>query len=483
LSTVATRLGKIRGFSEKNVISFLGVRYAAPPMGGRRFMASEMAGRWRGEYDATQFPNRAMQNRTLSTLGLPVSGSVSEDCLFLNIVTPSVSGSLRPVIVWFHGGGFVAGSANEYDGTVLAGQGDVVVVTVNSRLGPFGFLDLAHFGAAYLGSASNGLRDQILALTWISENIQDYGGDPKNVTISGQSSGGSSVLSLLACPSADELYHKAVACSPTAVYSPQTNRAEDLADRLNCAPEDCLDVLLNMSAMDLVNMQIGSRITVDGHVVTRSTFEAIEDRGGNGVPLLTGTTLTEGSYYTKGDPQTRDHYPWLNNYLARDMLCGEDPGRYLDALRTAYPAASPGKIHEMVWTDMFRRTAITAAELSSTKGAGGWLYRFDLPVNASDSEHVGTPHACDMSFMFNTVAKAESHAYTFHDGKNPTVQSVGLSWSKRIVSMARFGNPNPSREDLPHWPRYEPENRSCFLVDDVASVVHDADSKHALLWR
>ena len=87
-----------------------------------------------------------------------------------------------------------------------------------------------------------------------------------------------------------------------------------------------------------------------------------------------------------------------------------------------------------------------------------------------------------MSFTFNTVANSESHAYTFHDVKNPIVQSVGLSWSQRIISMARFGNPNPSPMDLPHWPQYEPENRSCFLVDDVASVVHDADSKHALLW-
>lgn len=482
LTAISTRQGRIGGVSQGEVISFLGVRYGVPPVGARRFMASEMADGWHGVYDATHFPNRAMQNRTLSTLGLPVGGSVSEDCLFLNIATPSVAGSLRPVIVWFHGGGFVAGSANEYDGTVLADQGDVVVVTVNSRLGPFGFLDLSKSGADYLGSASNGLRDQILALTWISENIQDYGGDPKNVTISGQSSGGSSVLSLLACPSADDLYHKAIACSPTAVYSRKTNRAEDLADRLNCAPEDCLELLLEMSATDLVNMQIGSRITVDGHVVTRSTFEAIEDRGENGVPLLTGTTLTEGSYYTKGDPESRDHYPWLNQYLARDMLCGDDPDTYLEALKRAYPDASPGKMHEMVWTDMFRRTALTAAELSSTKGAGGWLYRFDLPVNARDGEHVGTPHACDMSFTFNTVANSESHAYTFHDVKNPIVQSVGLSWSQRIISMARFGNPNPSPMDLPHWPRYEPENRSCFLVDDVASVVHDADSKHALLW-
>ena len=179
MNTVATKIGKIRGISGNDVTSFLGVRYGEPPVGTRRFMASELAEGWTGVYEATNFPNRAMQTRSLSTLGLPVGGSLSEDCLFLNIVTPSVTGSLRPVIVWFHGGGFVAGSANEYDGTVLARQGDVVVVTVNSRLGAFGFLDFSQFGSAYLGSASNGLRDQILALQWISRNIEDFGGDPK----------------------------------------------------------------------------------------------------------------------------------------------------------------------------------------------------------------------------------------------------------------------------------------------------------------
>ena len=127
MNTVATKIGKIRGISGNDVTSFLGVRYGEPPVGTRRFMASELAEGWNGVYEATNFPNRAMQTRSLSTLGLPVGGSLSEDCLFLNIVTPSVTGSLRPVIVWFHGGGFVAGSANEYDGTVLARQGDVVV--------------------------------------------------------------------------------------------------------------------------------------------------------------------------------------------------------------------------------------------------------------------------------------------------------------------------------------------------------------------
>lgn len=483
LTTVVTRQGKIRGFSEDDVTTFLGIRYGAPPVGARRFMKSEMAGSWAGVASATSYPNRAMQSKALSTLGLPVGGSVAEDCLFLNLVTPSVTGKLRPVIVWFHGGGFVAGSANEYDGSVLARQGDVVVVKVNSRLGPFGFLDLSYFGSDYIGSASNGLRDQILALRWIAENIEDYGGDPNNVTISGQSSGGSCVLSLLACPSADDFYHKAIACSPTAVYSARTNRAEELTERLSCRPDDCLDRLMDMTAHEIVDLQLGARIVVDGCVVTRSTFAAIKERGESGVPLLTGTTATEGSYYTRGDPEARDHYPWLNEYLARDMLCGEDPSAYLEALRLAYPQASPGKIHEMVWTDMFRRLSITAAELSALHGIGGWLYRFDLPVNLAGSDHVGAPHASDMSFMFNSVAKPSSHAYTFHDTQDSTVQRVGLFWSAMVLSMARSGTPNESGMEVPFWRQYDPQDRSCLIIDEEFRIAQDLDSQHFSLWQ
>ena len=196
-----------------SVNTYLGVRYGQPPVGAMRFKASQMAEAWPGIYDATQYPNRAMQEKTLSTLGLPVGGAVSEDCLFLNIYSPKTDIKMRPVLDWFYDGIFVAGSANEYDGSVLAEQGDVVGVTVNSRLGVFGFFDWSYFGSAYEGSASNGIRDQILALQWLRENIEDYGGDPGNVTIFGQSSGGSSVLALLAAPAADGLNDEDVASS------------------------------------------------------------------------------------------------------------------------------------------------------------------------------------------------------------------------------------------------------------------------------
>ncbi|HCD27792.1 MAG TPA: hypothetical protein DER02_09740, partial [Gammaproteobacteria bacterium] len=486
LSIVSTRLGRIRGFEEDGVTTFLGIRYGTPPVGARRFMPPQMAEGWQGVFAATDFPNRAMQDKTLSTLGLPVGGSISEDCLFLNLVTPSVRGESRPVLVWFHGGGFVAGSANEYDGSVLAAQGDVVVVTVNARLGVFGFLDLTYYGDVYAGSSSNGLRDLMLALRWIKENIEDYGGDPNNITVFGESSGGSSILSLLAAPEADDLFHKAIACSATAVYRPKTDRTKALSERLKCSRDDCLDVLLQMPAHDLLDLKVGGSICVDGAVVTRPTFQAIEERGSAGVPLLTGTTATEGTLYTKGNPEHQEHYSWLNKYLATDMLCGSDPAPYLDALRAHYPAASPGKIHEMVWTDMFRRICTTAAELSSAAGVGGWLYRFDLPANKPGSDHVGVPHASEMSLTFNTVAKPTSNAYTFHDVTDPVVQRVGRDWSNIVINMARSGTPNvgsgEAEGNTPVLPQYTPTDRHCLVIDEQFLVAKDLDAVHRRLW-
>ena len=160
---------------------YLGVRYGEPP---KRFHSPVMAGGWQGVWEANEFPNRAMQEDKAGMLGQRIYGALSEDCLFMNIYTPGQrSSGLVPVMVWIHGGGFRGGSGNEYDGSVLAPQGNVVVITLNFRVGAFGHLDLSDQGPEFEGSASNGFKDMILTLNWIRQNIEDYGGDPGNVTI------------------------------------------------------------------------------------------------------------------------------------------------------------------------------------------------------------------------------------------------------------------------------------------------------------
>jgi len=480
MNTIATRLGTVRGLDNGKVKSYLGIRYGEPPTGQHRFMPPVMAPAWRGTLDASRYPNRAMQDRDTGSLGQKVAGELSEDCLFLNIVTPSTSGNLRPVLVWIHGGGFVSGSANEYDGTVLAEQGDVVVVTVNFRLGTFGFLDLSSQGPGYEGSASNGVQDLILALQWVQDNIEDYGGDPGNVTIFGESSGGTLVLSLLAAPAADRLFHKAIAHSATCAYKAAYDQTEKLALRLGVGNDEYLDKLRSMTATEIVELGLRFRVSVDGQVITRPTFDAITDRGTAGVPLLTGTNLNEGTLYTEGDDEAKDHYPSMNHLLATEMLLGEDPDFYLESLREAYPDASPGKIHEMLWTDMFRRTCTLAAQLSTIAGPGGWLYRFDLPANLPEFRRFGATHSSEMAFTFNTFANPGTHGRTFHDRNDPVVRRVAREWSDAIIRMARSGDPTGG--ELPAWPVYEPRDRQCLIVDENIRIESDPDSLHRSLW-
>ena len=477
--TISTRLGKVRGASSASVPLFLGLRYGAPPTGLRRFLSPVGSGSWTGILDATRYPNRAMQHKTEGTLGAPILGDMSEDCLFLNITTPSTTGKLRPVLFWIHGGGFINGSGNELDGAVLADQGDVVVVSVNYRLGAFGLLNLSSHGPEYEGSSSNSIRDLVLALQWVSDNIEEYGGDPENVTISGVSSGGTLVLSLLATPAADNLYHKAIAHSATCAYKTADDPTNELCKRLKVSREEFLSHLRAMSASEILALNLGFRVSVDKTVVTRSTFEAIKDRGDCGVPLLTGTNLREGSLYTQGRDQDQDHYTEWNRGLAKEMLCGKDPQKYLAALRETYPDASPGRYHEMIWTDMFRRTTLKAAELTSTAGPGSWFYRFDLAPTLPDHKHLGATHGSENAFVFNIFENPDTHGFTYHDRDDPVVRKIARAWSDVIVRFMRTGQPGNYND----WPVYEPGKRRSLIIHETLRIESDPDELHRGLWK
>ena len=480
MHVLSTRLGKIRGLDNADALSFLGLRYGEPPTGSQRFLAPIKSSGWRDVLDATHFPNRSMQNEGGLSLRPFVPGNVSEDCLFLNITTSALTGKLKPVMVWIHGGGFIGGSANEYDTQVLSRQGDIVVVSLNFRVGTLGFLDLSSHGDAYRGSACNGLRDIILALQWVRDNIDEYGGDPQNITLAGQSSGATKVLALLGAPEAEGLFHKAIANSATCAYYPAQDQSERLAEKLAINRADVLPALLSMTAQEIVDLELRYRITVDGTVVTRPTFEAIQDRGNRGVPLLTGSNLNEGTLYTRGLDSGQDHYSEFNISLASEMLCGQSPDNYLAALKETYPHASPGRFHELVWNDMFRRTVLEAAELSTAAGPGGWLYRFDLPANLPRFKNYGASHASEMAFTFNTIANPSSHALTFHDPHDPIVRQIAEQWASRIIQFCKSGQPNA--EALEHWPKYNGASRDCLLIDERLKIISDPDLKHRQLW-
>ena len=285
--------------------------------------------------------------------------------MFLNVVTPGVEGAPRPVLFWIHGGGFVNGSANEYDGSMLAAQGDVVVVTINYRLGLFGYLDLSPLGSKFAGSGSNGFRDQVLALEWVRDNITDYGGDPGNITIFGESAGGASVLALLAAPAADGLYHKAIAHSPGTVDQPPPDLVTPLLTQLGGQAVDLYEKLRAMTAAELLAVQgaipnVGGG--VDGTVVTRSTNDAITERGARGVPLIAGTNRDEGTFFSALIAMFDADFQPANRELAAVVVGGANAAPYVDALEAQYPDADAVEIYERIWGAMFRKSATGGAE-------------------------------------------------------------------------------------------------------------------------
>ncbi|HWM65148.1 MAG TPA: carboxylesterase family protein, partial [Steroidobacteraceae bacterium] len=255
---VQTRLGQVRGQDRGRTLAFLGLRYAKPPTGVLRFTPPQPCESWTGVYEATKLPPFAVQPPEPPLVPIVINGRPqlqgrqSEDCLFLNIYTPAADQRKRPVLVWIHGGGYTVGSANEYDGGILAAQGDVVVVCINYRLGVFGFTDFSGLDKGLAGSASNGFRDQIEALRWVRNNIADYGGDPAHVTIFGESAGGGSVLALLAAPSAEGLFHRAIAHSPGGSRTPPPDDIPKLTRAVGLSGAGLLERLRALSAEELV---------------------------------------------------------------------------------------------------------------------------------------------------------------------------------------------------------------------------------------
>jgi para-nitrobenzyl esterase len=231
---VETRRGTLRGVAERGLAVFRGIPYAAPPVGSRRFMPPEPPARWAGVRDASRFGQAAPQNAAIAgpllSLGI---GRTGEDCLHLNVWTPGADRRRRPVLVWIHGGAFVlgAGSQTLYDGSALARRGDVVVVTINYRMGALGFLRLwERFGDRLPATGNEGLLDQVAALEWVRDEIEAFGGDPGNVTIFGESAGAMSCATLLGMPGARGLFHRAILQSGAANFRWAPDVAAGLAD-------------------------------------------------------------------------------------------------------------------------------------------------------------------------------------------------------------------------------------------------------------
>lgn len=484
MTVIDTRLGRIKGIDHGTSLSFLGIRYGEPPIGSLRFMPPLASGPWNGLLDATNYPNRAMQSNKTGTMGQDTPGELSEDCLFLNIYTPSTEISTRPVMVWIHGGGFRSGSANEYDGRVLASQGDVLVVTVNYRLGPFGFTNLDSLSDELTGTVSNGYRDMILALEWIKDNIIDYGGNPENVTIFGESSGGLGVLGLFAAPGADGLFHKAIIHSANGPRWPEGDQNPKIAEKLGVGTTELLDTLRSMSAEEIIKAELPAGLCIDGKVLTRSFNEAIAESPNSGIPIIIGTNRTEGTLLTPIDSNDEDMTSYEKRLLgsAGYVLDKKDATNYVNGIKSAYPDQNPKRLFEIIMTDSFLRIAIEFIEKAVQAKLNCWLYRFDLDTTIEYNGKLGgATHACEMAFTFNAYADPQCHVKRLHDSSLPEVIHLAEAWSSALTKFAWTGSPDDA--GLPHWPKYDLTDRHVMHLTTNSHVTKDPDSLHRKLWH
>jgi len=486
-----TSKGVIRGVERLGVEQYRGIRYGEAPVGERRFRAPQPSQQWSdgwiGTLDATTFANRAMQPPMSAIFGGVGPGTNNEDCLFLNVFTPASGGGGRPVVFWIHGGSYTSGSANDYNASIIADQGDVVVVAVNYRLGAFGFLDLSEFGNDYAGSAANGIRDQILALEWTRDHIADFGGDPDLVTIIGESAGAGSVLGIMAAPSADGLYHRAVANSPGGINVPTSGRwAERLAERLADGlggDASVLDRLLGASAQDVLDAQIAANFaagTIDGTVVTRHPVDAIRDRGASGVALVIGTNLDEGTLFTLPMRDRPDLLDASCRALAVQVTRNGDTDAYFADLRARFPDDDAYALANRVWVDLFRRTSVEAADAATVSGPGGWLYRLDLSTTVA-GDALGATHSADVALTFNWLGSERPMGFSLYERDDPTAVELSRRWSATILAFARTGNPNGA--GLPDWQPYSADARSCLVLDTTIEIRDDPDGADRDRWR
>jgi para-nitrobenzyl esterase len=502
---VSTTLGQLRGVSEDGVIEFRGVRYGQPPVGALRFQAPKKPDAWQGEMAATAYGQAAVQMRAgagaaaypplvqaaMTEAYAPpenIKRDGDEDCLVLNVYaqkTGPAAGATRPVMVWLHGGGFSYGQAanNIYRGHNLAKNHDVVFVGVNHRLNIFGFLPLDTAGIpGFTGSANAGMLDIVMALEWVRDNIAQFGGDPNNVTIFGQSGGGSKVSTLLAMPAANGLFHKAIIQSGAGLRSGLKEDASftgtDFLTRLGIAPSMAAQQLGTVPVEEILRVagEMGIdkfRPSIDDINIPRHPFDPDAPAQSANIPVMIGFTKDERTLYNVGNPK------WVDTTEAEVLKAAEGVAKgkgkaLVAAFKAQFPDYKPNYLLMQVTGTVRSLTSHhTLASRKSAQPAAVYAYVFAHDLPPQDFV-LKAPHTAEIPYAMDNVANAPLFA-----GATPDDFAMGRMMSATWVKFAKTGDPNGA-EGLPAWPKFNPDTRPTMFFAKESKVV---ENPYPEVWK
>ncbi len=481
---VETAQGRVRGVTVSGVRIFKGLHYGGDTSGKNRFMPPPPPLKWAGVRDAFEYGQNAPQ--------MPIgtrfpAGGMGEDCLVLNIWTPTTDrNAKRPVLVRLHGGALVVGSGNAAmeDGEELARFGDSVVVTVNHRIGMFGQLDLSNHGAPFAHSGQAGMMDVVKALEWVRDNIAGFGGDPSRVLVFGTSGGGEKTLILMAMPSAKGLFQRAGVQSSGLMRLPTAAEAQTRADLLLTTLGVAKNDVAALQTMSMERLLAGRAAlgtagvfdpSIDGRVIPSQPFDPAAPAISANIPLIISTTLDERAYLMKNYDLDE---AGLRAIIAKRV--GEARADQVLALyRDDDPHATPFLIQARFDSDegfrlpMLRMAGLKAAQ-AARGGAPVWSYLWRQPTRAYDGR-MGAPHGSD--------AGPSLHHINDMNGIDTDFDNLHLAdqMASVWVSFAATGNPNNPR--LPEWPVYTKADRATMVFDRHPHVENDPRGRFRTFWE
>ena len=501
---VETTAGRVRGFTRNGIATFQGIPYAGTTARSARFQPPTKVTPWAGVRSSMQYGFVSPQERRAGWANDEVAwmfdwddGRPGEDCLLVNIWTPGVNDNKkRPVMVWLHGGGFSAGSGQElksYYGENLSRRGDVVVVSLNHRLGVLGYLNLAEIGGdKYANSSNVGMLDIVAALEWVRDNIPNFGGDPGNVTIFGQSGGGAKVNTVMAMPSANGLFHRAAVQSGSllnasswedsaklgAAVVQQLGLGRSQIDRIQEMPVEQLVEAGTAAVRSLAPPvqpggvfrlpRIGWQPTVDRTNLSSQPYDPVAPAMSAHVPLIVGTVLNEFS-----TPLYDSNLTTLTEAELKERVTvgyKDKAEHIIDVFRATHPNETPGQWMSRIAAAPVRQGAITQAERQTALGgAPVYLYWFCWKTPVLNGRP-GAFHCAELSFVFDNTDRCAPMT-----GGGPGPRSLAARVSQAWINLARRGDPNHA--GLPKWPVFTASENATMIFDDQCEAKDDPDGQ------